>query len=317
MITIILWIIMLIVSIIILVKSADFFTTAAEKIGLFFKMSPFIIGVTIVSIGTSLPELASSILAVIHKSSEIVVGNVVGSNIANILLVFGASVIITKLMKNSFEEINFNMPLLIASTILILIMSLDGTFSFIEGLVCIFGYIIYLGHIFYKKEKVQIELDEKVRTRCDKKKLCKNILVLLITTVAIYFSAKYTVVSIIKLSEILSFGTEVIAATVVALGTSLPELSVTIIATKKGKSAMAIGNVLGSNIFNSFIVIGISALISNLKVTTTMMTFGVPFMFLTTLLFFFIMRDKKVSRWKGWMFILLYLFFIVKLFGLL
>ena len=142
------WIGIFIISLFVLIKSSEFFTEYAEKVGIYFGMPTFIFGVTIVSIGTSLPELISSIFAVIKGSSEIVVGNVIGSNIANIFLVLGIAAIICKKLKISYELSHVDFPLLIGSTFLLSVTILDGIFTISDGILCLFAFLVYLLYTF-------------------------------------------------------------------------------------------------------------------------------------------------------------------------
>jgi len=137
----------------VLIKASDYFTDSAEKIGIFFGLPAFLIGVTIVSIGTSLPELITSIFAVLNNASEIVVSDVIGSNITNIFLVLGVSAIVGKRLKIGFEIIRVDLPMLIGSTFLLAITIYDGIFTLPEALLCILGIIIYLTYTVKTEKK--------------------------------------------------------------------------------------------------------------------------------------------------------------------
>jgi len=313
------WIIVFVVSLFVLIKASDYFTHSAEKIGLFFGIPVFIVGATIVAVGTSLPELISSIFAVLRDSSEIVVGNVVGSNIANIFLVLGIAAIVGQRMKLTYELVHVDLPLLIGSAFLLAVTIWDGIFSFPEALLCLGGIILYLLYTINtrkKYENIEIRKETKQEVKQGRKLDWKTLVILAVSAFFIYLGAKYTVESVIKLSEILNIGKELIAISAVALGTSLPELMVTIAAAKKGKPEMAVGNVLGSNIFNALAVMGIPALIGTLIIPHNILTFGLPMMLIATLLYFFITHDKEVTKWEGWLLVIFYVFFIGKLFSL-
>lgn len=313
------WIIVFVVSLFVLIKASDYFTHSAEKIGLFFGIPPFIVGATIVAVGTSLPELISSIFAVLRNSSEIVVGNVVGSNVANIFLVLGIAAIVGRRMKLTYELIHVDLPLLIGSAFLLAVTIWDGIFSFPEALLCIAGIILYLLYTINTKSKhenIEIKKGPNEEVKQGRKLDRKTLVILAVSAFFIYLGAKYTVESVIKLSEILNIGKELIAISAVALGTSLPELTVTIAAAKKGKPEMAVGNVLGSNIFNALAVMGIPALIGTLIIPHSILTFGLPMMLIATLLYFFITHDKEITKWEGWLLVIFYVFFIGKLFSL-
>jgi cation:H+ antiporter len=312
------WIGVFVLSLIVLLRASDYFTGSAEKIGLFFGLPPFIVGVTIVALGTSLPELVSSIFAVFSGSSEIVVGNVVGSNIANIFLILGVAAILGKKIKMTYALINVDLPVLAGSAFLFAIMIWDGAFTLPEAIISIAGMIIYLSYTTsVQKAKKDVEIKKEMKGELRKKRPDAKVwLILILSTFFIYLGAKFTVDSIINLSQILNIGKELIAVSAVALGTSLPELAVTLSAARNGKPEIVVGNILGSNIFNTFAVMGIPGLFGALLIPATILTFSLPIMIIATLLFFFMTQEKIVSNWEGYILILFYIVFIGKLFGL-
>ncbi len=303
----------------VLIKASGYFTESAEKIGLYLGMPAFIIGVTIVAVGTSLPELVTSIIAMLRNSSEIIVGNVVGSNIANIFLILGLAAIIGKRLKITYELMHVDLPFLVGSAFLFTIMIWDGVFTLPEAILSIFAVIVYLHYtLSSEKEKKDLEIIKETKGVFKKEKIkLKTILVLIISSIFIYAGAKYTIDSIINLSDILGIGKEIIAVSTVALGTSLPELMVSITAAKKGKPEIAIGNILGSNIFNTFVVMGIPGLIGTVIIPQTILAFSLPIMLIATFLFFFITLGREVTRWEGYLLIIFYIFFIGKIFNLI
>lgn len=316
MLDILLWTIVLIISLAVLIKAADYFTQSSEKIGLFFGLSTFIIGVTFVSIGTSLPELITSIFAVLRNSSEIVVGAVIGSNITNIFLVLGIAAIVGKKLQITRDITLVDLPLLMSSAFLLAITIYDGKFTFIEALLFIAAIVIFLLYTLKTEKKKEIAKAEVRKLKEKKKKFdWKILIVFIVSCFFIYIGAKYTVESIIKLADILNIGKDVIALSAIALGTSLPELVVCITAVRKGKHSLAVGNVLGSSVFNTFAVMGIPALIGTLTIPASIITFGLPMMLIATLLFFFMTQSKVVTKWEGWILLIFYVFFIGKLFG--
>ena len=301
-----------------LIKAANYFTIAAEKIGLFLGLEPFIVGVTIVSIGTSIPELISSIIAVGKDSPEIVIGNVVGSNIANIFLILGvASVISARYLSIQYDLVDVDLPLFVGSAFLLALAVGDGEFSSREAFLFILGFFVYL---LYAIESRTSNIEEKNREEKSrifnrsKTFLIQQIIILIVSAFFIFLGAIFTIDSISDISEILKIGKEIIAVSAVAVGTSLPELMVTISAARKGQAEMAVGNILGSNIFNSFVVMGIPGLMKNLVIPETVLREGIPVMLAGTILFFFTTQDKKVTRWEGWLFFIFYLWFLGKTF---
>lgn len=309
----IIWLIIFIVSLFVLIKASDFFTDAAEKIGISLGISPFLIGVTIVSVGTSLPELISSITAVYQNSSEIVFGNVMGSNIANIFLIIGTASLISSPLNILYELINVDLPLFVGSAFLLGLTVLDSNFSINEAIICILGYVVY---VFYTISSGKEEQQSETIDTSQKSFPVKQIVIVIVSALFVFFGATYTIKSVTKISEILEIGKELIALSAVALGTSLPELIVTISAARKGNPEIAVGNVLGSNIFNSLIVMGIPRLTGKLEIPDDVLGSGLLVLLVGTILFFFVTQDKQVTRWEGLIFFIFYGWFIGNIFGL-
>lgn len=320
--TIALWVVIFVVALLALVKSADWFTEGAEELGIFLGIPSYVVGLTIVAIGTSLPELVSSIFAVALGSAEIVVGNVVGSNITNIFLILGLAAILGRRLLVSHEIVKIDLPMLASSAALLGLTAIDGTVSRIDGLLLFAGALIYgvYGVRMSRPSPVaraDIEAAVAEDLGPERGRLRPLVLFKLIGGAAVlYFAAEYTIKSVIELSTLLDVGTDVIAISAVALGTSLPELAVSVIAARRGKLGIALGNVLGSNIFNAFAVVGIPALIMPLPVTHLVLTIGLPFMGVATVLYFFMAQDREVTRWEGMPLVLFYVLFLGMLFGL-
>jgi cation:H+ antiporter len=319
MVTLAFWILIFIVSLALLIKGSNYFIDSAEKIGIFFKIPSFIIGVSIVAFGTSLPELISSIFAVLKNSSEIVVGNVIGSNITNIFLILGLTAIIGKDIKLSYNIAYVDLPLLAGSALLFTFLIWDRNFVLYEALFLIAGIIVYILYaVNNRKDNDESDKKSEVTSGLVTKKLeSKTWLTLFISLAVIYLGARYTVDSIIKIAEMANIGKEIIAASAVALGTSLPELVVSVVAIRKGESSIAVGNILGSNIFNTFAVMGIPALFGTLYLPKTIIELGLPIMLAATFLFFLITQQKRITQWEGWMLLIFYLFFLGKIFNFL
>jgi cation:H+ antiporter len=309
------WFFVLAASLVLLIKSADYFLKAAEHIGIFLGIPSFIIGVTIVAAGTSLPELAASVVSVLAGNSEIVAGNVIGSNIANILLVLGIAAIVNRQLRIEWEIIKVDLPLLALSALLLLLCVMDGVFTFPEALFCIFGLLVYLGYTISMRSSAPVQKEKVSEVMGIEKKISfKDPLMIIIGIIGLYIGANYTVVSVIELSALFGIATSVIAASAVALGTSLPEVMVSLTALRRSNPEIAIANILGSNIFNTFGVMGVAGLVGTLVIDEQMLFLGMPLLLGSTLLFFFSTQDKEVSQWEGWLFLSLYVFFIAKLF---
>lgn len=316
------WFFVLVLSLAVLVKAADYFIDASEKIGLIFRISPFFIGVTIVALGTSLPELITSIVAVLKGSSEIVIGNVVGSNIANILLVVGITAIIVKEIKINKNIVNLDLPLLAASTLALIVMiSWDGVVNIYEGIISFALYIIYIVYLYKSRhdtvgEEIVKKIEETKEKLIEKKIDFLLIAVLLISAVFLYLGAKFTVIASLNVAELLGITASVISLSAISIGTSLPELAVTIKAASNGKGDLAIGNVFGSNLFNGTLVVGISSLLGPLQVGSEVMVFAIPFLLIATSLYIFSGMSHKIYNYEGAMFVLIYVMFLGKLFNI-
>ena len=303
-----LWIIIFVVSIAVLIKSSDYFIISAEKIGAFFGLPTFVIGVIIVAVGTSLPELVSSIVAVAEDSSQIVVGNVLGSNVANICLVLGIAALVGKNFIVRYDIMQVDIPFLVGSAVLLFFMIWDGSFTLPEAILCLVALGIY---ILYSLRIKGIDIEEEaVRPPF-------YIWFLLVASpVGIFFGAKYTVQAVIVISEALGIGSEIIALSAVALGTSLPEVFVSVSAARRGHPEIAVGNIIGSNIFNTFAVMGIPGVISRLIIPKSVLAFAAPVSIGVTLVFFVITLDKRVNPWIGSLLLIFYVFFIGRVFSI-
>jgi len=310
------YILLFIVSMVALIKASDWFVSGAEVVGKSAGISPFVIGVTLVAFGTSLPELAASIASVFSGSSEIVIGNVVGSNITNILLVLGLSAVIGKGIIIDKSTTDSKVLMLLASAILLYFTLQDGKLDLFETLLFLAGMVMFMiGSI-----------KGQVNKQADRVRASVWSYVMMIGGAAIvYAGAHFTIISVEYMSDYIGISNEVIALTGVALGTSLPEIVVSVTAVQKGKSDIAIGNVLGSNIFNTFIVMGIPGLVSYfqgsvrgeslLTIPQSVTDLSLPLMVAVTILFCFMFVESRINRSEGWMLILLYVFFIYLIFS--
>jgi len=328
------WGLVFIVSLALLVKGADWLVESSEKIGKALKISPFIIGVTIVALGTSLPELVSSLAAVFKDASEIVTANVIGSNIANILLIVGFSALATKsFLAVRRSLIDIDLPLLAAVTVLFGFILRDGQITRLEGLLLLLAFLVYLLYTFSQRgtgegrflpeELPTGEIAEVLPSRIERRKVktpieklnFKVFFFLILGIIFLAVGANYLIDSVLKLAEILKIGVSVIAIFAVAVGTSLPELVVSVRAAAQKKYEIALGNIFGSNIFNALVVIGIPSLIKPLLVDNVTFQIGFPFMVVATILLIISGITRRISIWEGAMFLLIYLLFVVKLFG--
>jgi len=303
---ILMWLGVFVFTLFTLIKSADYFIDYAERIGLSLGIPQLVIGVTVVALGTSLPELASSIAAIFKNTSEIVLSNVMGSNITNVLLVFGAICVV-----GAGKAIKENIPIhntifLISSTVFLSYAIWDGYFATWEGTVCVVMLCAYLAMC------VRATMGDKSDE--SKPKLeWYYFPVVILAGVGIYLSAEYNIKSIIKIADLVQVGAEIISASAVAFGTSLPELIVSVSAVRKGKISLAIGNVLGSNIFNALGVAGVSRFFGELAITPMNITLLLPLMALATILLIIYYNAKSLQKWKGAVLLVMYACFLVGL----
>ncbi len=314
---VLIWTSVFVVSMLVLVKSADIFTASSVRLGEWMRMPSFLVGVLIVAAGTSLPELCSSVFAVWQGAPEIVSGNVIGSNVTNILLVIGLSSCYAGRLVFRRKKLAMDLWLLAGATALLIVFSIDGRIVLWEGLVCLGAMVYYFWHVLTGESRVDDELHaDHVGGRPDTKEIIKVIVMFMLATGAIYFSSSFTVRSVVELGAILGVGPQVIAAGAVALGTSLPELTVSMTAVRRGEGDIAVGNVLGSNVFNSLAVIGIPSLLGELPVPPDMIRLGLPVMVAATLYFSYIIKDRHVTRLEGFIALAGYGFFLTGLFSL-
>lgn len=318
-----LWSIVFVVSLVALIISADFFVKASERIGLALGVSPFVIGITLVAVGTSLPELVTSVAAVLSPKgvSEIVIGNVIGSNITNMGLVLGLVAILAKRIRLEFDVMKVDLPLMLGATFLLYLSIKDLRFTLVEALIFLIGLGAYLAYVISlsrnnnggsTESPIASELDLDAEDAPETVSW-RDIITLIASGAVIYFSAKYNVIAIEELAALLEIGEEFIALTVVALGTSLPELVVSIAAVRSDNAEMAVGNVLGSNIFNVLAVMSIPRLFGPLQIPESILSFSLPLLIVTTILCMFILQDREINRWEGTILFLLYALFLTNL----
>lgn len=324
----------LLVALFALIKSADLLLSGAQRLGLSFGLSSFTIGIIIVGIGTSLPELVSSFAAILKNAPEIVPANAIGSNVANILLIVGIAALVGRSLSVTKNLIDVDLPMLSIGTVLFLGAAWDGVIERGESVLLMAGFVIHLLYVMYYKEEVVLSVPEKnpdtVNDDGEESFIDQiedtregeiktefkwiDVLYIALGAIGLAIASNYTITSVITLSELLSIGAGVIAISVVAVGTSLPELVVSVKAAHQGESEMALGNIFGSNAFNIFVVVGLPGLFTALPIDPQTLKLGLPALVLATLLFVISGISKKISMWEGAMYLLLYAFFIFQLF---
>lgn len=314
------WIIIFVASTAVLIKGADWLLRSSERIGLAVGFSPIIVGIVIVGAGTSFPELISSIIAAVRGVSDLAAANAIGSNIANILLVAGIGAIVGKQLVVKKNIIDLDLPLLAISTVIFGTIVWDREITVIEGVFLIAGYVLYLLYTIVYKDDEDVKPEEAIPgaspEELKKSRVTwRDVSLLGAGIIGLSLGANYLVESVIHLSATLNIATGVIAATAVAVGTSMPEIIVSAKSAMQKNGEIALGNILGSNIFNMFVVVGVPAFFGTLTVDPQTFAIGIPFLGLTTLLLIISGISRRIHLWEGTMFLLLYVLFAGKIFG--
>ncbi|TVQ17034.1 MAG: sodium:calcium antiporter [Leptolyngbya sp. DLM2.Bin15] len=313
-------ILLFIVGCALLIVGAEMLVNHASFLALAFGISPLVIGLTIVAYGTSAPELVVSVQSSYNGLGDLAVGNLVGSNIANVLLILGVSSVVTPLVV-SRKIIRLEVPLLIGISITTLAMAWNGNIGRLEGAILFLGALIYTGFIIYQSRREESEdariaaLDLDAPQAIAPERPRKGQIAIRLGWIAVSFAmlvlgSRSLVYSASSIARSLGFSELIIGLTIVAVGTSLPELATSVMASIKGEKDIAIGNVIGSNIFNILFVMGVCSMISpeGLPIALPALRFDIPVMVavaIACLPIFF--TGGIVDRWEGLLFLGYYL----------
>lgn len=305
-----------VLSLAMLVKSADFFVDFAEQLGFKLGVPSFVVGVVVVGIGTSLPELATSIAAIVDSTpssnlTEMISANIIGSNIANILLGIGIASFFRVIKINRNMQDN-DLPFLFGSTAIAIFFLLDGILSFGEGFLLVVLFGIFLAFSLLSNKET---IDSKIKKEAKHHSLSFLFFVLAASGTGIMISANLTIGSLIATAPILGIEKDVASMFLLAVGTSFPEIFVSVVAVRKGNSGLAIGNILGSNIGNTLGILGISALLMPIAVSEKSLAIGLPFLGIATFFFISSTLDNRVRVWEGAMAVMIFCAFLGKLFS--
>ncbi len=332
----ILAIVAIVVGLVLLVWSADRFVDGAVGVAQFFGMSTFLIGMIIVGFGTSAPEMVVSILSAMNNSPQLALGNAYGSNIANIALILGVTAVITPVAVKK-QAIKQDIPILLVMTVLTIVLLMDGNVSFVDGVVLLLAFVAVTTfnilaelHEKRKRKKAKQADNAEENAPAEKVSIVKSFAWLLVGLVLLIVSSRMLVWGAVYTAQALGVSDLLIGLTIVAVGTSLPELASSIAAARRGENDLAVGNIIGSNVFNTLVVVGIAAVIAPIKaMDPEVMARDVPIMTGLTLLLFLIClpfwksKKKRSSRKKderfgfgrigGALFLSLYIAYLVLL----
>ena len=290
-----------------LIIGAEAVVKGASRIASAAGISPLVVGLTVVAFGTSSPELAVSIKSAYADQAEIALGNIIGSNIFNVLLILGISALITPLAV-ARELIRLDVPLMIIASVLVLIFALDGEINRLEGATFVVMLIIYTAYLILESRRESNEVKEEYArefgtTQSNQfKPLFHNSVLVFAGLGLLVLGSDWLVTSAVSIARALGVGELIIGLTIIAAGTSLPEVVTSIIASFRGERDIAVGNIIGSNLFNIFCVLGISSLVApaGIEVEESIITFDLPVMIavaFTCLPIFF--TRGEISRWEG------------------
>ncbi|MBR4998926.1 MAG: calcium/sodium antiporter [Clostridia bacterium] len=305
-------ILLLVLGFALLVKGADWFVDGSSGIAAKFGIPQLVIGLTIVAMGTSAPEAAVSITAAFAGNAEITIGNIVGSNVLNILLILGITALVYPVSVQKSTQI-IDIPVVLLATALLFVLGFDGNISRIDGVIMLFVFALYLFYLFWDaKRPKQIEINpEKTVSEENEQQikdlpLTKAILITVLGLILIVAGSKFVVDSATLIATELGLSQRFIGLTIVALGTSLPELFTSVTAALKKNSDIAVGNIVGSNIFNILFIVGLSGLIIPVPFASAFRFDTIASGIAAILLLICSLPKKRLSRVAGILFLLCY-----------
>ncbi|MCB0379676.1 MAG: calcium/sodium antiporter [Flavobacteriales bacterium] len=314
--------VLLIAGLVTLIFGGDALVKGAVGIALKFNISSLVIGMTVVAFGTSMPELLVSIKAAIENHPEIAIGNVVGSNIANIALVLGLTTMILPIPVK-FSTVRVDWPIMMIASILFYLFILNGVIEWWEGLIFSAGILLFT-YLTIKKSSVTVnhdkieDIQEDELEEVEKKAygLLKSIMFVIVGILGLTFGASWLLDGAVQIAQNFGLSEHVIGVTIVAFGTSVPELATSVVAACKKETDISVGNLIGSNIFNILAVLGFTALVKEIPVSNQVITNDAYWMLGISLLLFPLMYYKyNINRLKGLVLFtsyLVYLYFVLK-----
>lgn len=301
--------IILLVGVLFLVFGANFLVDGASVIAKRFNIPNIVIGLTIVAFGTSAPELVVNVISALNGKSAITLGNVIGSNVINVLVILGITSIIYPLTV-ARNTVRFEIPIALFASVLTYVLSKNGVLTRVDGFILLGFFLLFLMYNTYLTvtNREESELEVKNYT------LPVAIGVTVLGFILLVFGGKFIVDSAVNLARNFGISERVISVTVVSLGTSLPELATSVVAAFKKNTDIAIGNVVGSNIFNTFFILGISAVITPIDVPNNAFIDLILNMVASILLLAFVLRNYRLNRVHGLLFLSVYSAYLYSLF---
>ena len=308
------WAILEIVAgLLLLVGGGELLVRGASRLAAWLSISPLLIGLTVVAFGTSAPELAVSLKSAFSGNPDVAIGNVIGSNIFNILFILGLSASILPLFVSS-QLIRRDVPIMIAASLMLYFFSWNGNIGRVDGAILFACLLVYLTWCIWQSRREGQEVIEEFarelpKEKSDGRRLAGYILLILIGLALLVFGSNSLVKGSVTIAQMLGVSELVIGLTVVAVGTSLPEVATSVLAAVRGEREIAVGNVVGSNLFNIFCVIGLSGIVSpqGVDVSLDAMEFDIPVMIAVAIACLPIfLSGHVIARWEGAVFLFYY-----------
>lgn len=289
-------IIFLLVGFVLLIKGADFFVDGSSSVARLLGIPGFVIGLTVVAMGTSAPEAAVSITAGISGSNEIAISNIIGSNLFNLLVVAGLSAVIKPYkIENTILKRDFPVNVAVSGILLIMLL-LGGSVSRIDGIILLALFVGYIALVLVKAFKNrETSIDPEVKTMSP----VLSVVCIVGGLAAVILGGDLVVDNAVAIAQALNWSETFIGLTIIAIGTSLPELVTSIVAAKKGESGLALGNVIGSNLFNIMFILGLSTAITPIATDSSMIINAIILLAVTALIYIFSMIKKSLGRIVG------------------
>lgn len=313
-------VLILLLGLALLIGGAEFLVRGASRIAVAFGISPLVVGLTVVAFGTSSPEFAVSVMASFKGEADLAMGNVVGSNIFNVLVILGLAAVVVPLTVAQ-QLIRFDVPVMIVVSIATLLLGMDGSIGHLDGTLLFAGAVAYTVFLIRQGRRegnpeVKEEYEGHVSRTAGRRKLLTDIGMVVLGLVALVWGSKCLVTGAVTIAKSFGIPELVIGLTIVSAGTSLPEVAASITAALKGERDIAVGNVVGSNIFNVLSVLGLGALVSphGIPVSPTALHFDIPVMVAIAVGCLPIFLFGRISRLNGVFFLAYYVLYLVYLF---